>query len=385
MQINKNNYESFFLDYHEGRLQAELVAELFVFLEENPELKEEFEGFENVSLPQEELPAMKGKEFLKKESINKENYTLYLTRHVDGSLSSVEINLLNEFLKTNPAYKDEVALFEKTKLVADLSIVYPGKASLKKPVPLFFSHVSWNYLAVAACILILLGVFFLRQERKNIPETAERSGQSLPLPAVQKIQEELDSSKQLKSTPFQIEKNIKSLTGKDPVSMFPQKLAQANQASHIKRKNRNQLAKSTLQNLDIQDEVQRMEPVEVRLSIAEQEMIQVKQKPVSQPTDYYTLTGESVIASEFPTIGVAFRDMTRKSIQKSIDDKPLANDLFSEQIPGKVKRIRFLSWCIEKVSGKKVDIQTTYSPFGELTAYHVSAGRLQFGKTFASR
>ncbi len=53
MSINRNNYEAFFLDYFEGRLPEEGKEELMRFLELNPDLKKEFEGFEPVYLPKE--------------------------------------------------------------------------------------------------------------------------------------------------------------------------------------------------------------------------------------------------------------------------------------------------------------------------------------------
>ena len=50
MNINKNNYEAFFLDYHEGNLSPQQVADLLLFIEQHPELEEEFESFENFSI-----------------------------------------------------------------------------------------------------------------------------------------------------------------------------------------------------------------------------------------------------------------------------------------------------------------------------------------------
>ena len=50
MKINSHNYESWFLDYFERNLTAQQEKELFLFLDENPTLKEEFEAFENISL-----------------------------------------------------------------------------------------------------------------------------------------------------------------------------------------------------------------------------------------------------------------------------------------------------------------------------------------------
>ena len=53
MGINKENYEAYFLDYQEGTLAPGQVAELMVFLEMYPELKEELETFDlnNIDYP----------------------------------------------------------------------------------------------------------------------------------------------------------------------------------------------------------------------------------------------------------------------------------------------------------------------------------------------
>jgi len=50
MQINRNNYEAYFLDYRENNLSPEQVAELMIFLEQNPDLKASFEAYENIEL-----------------------------------------------------------------------------------------------------------------------------------------------------------------------------------------------------------------------------------------------------------------------------------------------------------------------------------------------
>ncbi len=44
--ITKNNYEAYLLDYVEENLSPELIAELMLFFENNPELKEDLEAFE---------------------------------------------------------------------------------------------------------------------------------------------------------------------------------------------------------------------------------------------------------------------------------------------------------------------------------------------------
>ncbi len=62
--ITKNNYEAFLLDYIEGNLSPEMRAELMLFFENHPELKEDLDDFELVSTNPEEI-IFKDKESLK--------------------------------------------------------------------------------------------------------------------------------------------------------------------------------------------------------------------------------------------------------------------------------------------------------------------------------
>ena len=50
MKINRNNYESFFLDYLEGNLSKADVAMVEKFISLNPDLKEELRNFEIIDL-----------------------------------------------------------------------------------------------------------------------------------------------------------------------------------------------------------------------------------------------------------------------------------------------------------------------------------------------
>src|SRR6218665_1280814 len=130
MNINKHNYEAFFLDYHEGNLTPQQVAELLLFVEQHPELKEAFESFENISLEDFELPSFEFKAGLKKE-ITEENKDTYFIGAVENTLTPAEQQLLDNFLKQHPRFLPELALYKKTKLSADPAIVFEDKATLK--------------------------------------------------------------------------------------------------------------------------------------------------------------------------------------------------------------------------------------------------------------
>ena len=50
MEINRNNYEVWLTDFMDGKLSATRTEELMSFLDQNPNLKEEFEGLETIIL-----------------------------------------------------------------------------------------------------------------------------------------------------------------------------------------------------------------------------------------------------------------------------------------------------------------------------------------------
>lgn len=147
MDINKLNYELYFVDYHEGNLSTEQVAELMVFLEQHPELNAEFEsfgGFEELNLD----VAFSGKSSLKKEvvstpNINEQNADEILIADLEGDLSATEQAELNEFLDKNAFYKEDQAIYQKTKLTPP-DVSYADKAALKKPriIPAWMQRVA---------------------------------------------------------------------------------------------------------------------------------------------------------------------------------------------------------------------------------------------------
>lgn len=131
MNINLNNYEAFFLDYHEGNLTPEQVADLLLFVEQHPQLKEEFENFEDITLYDLSPISFEHKSDLKK-NITAENCEEYFIRSAEGDLTSTEKTLLADFIKQHPHYSSDLELFAKTIVKADSSIVFENKAALKR-------------------------------------------------------------------------------------------------------------------------------------------------------------------------------------------------------------------------------------------------------------
>lgn len=167
MNINIHNYEAYFLDYHEGTLSLELVKELMEFLSRHPELKEELESFEAVTLNAPLKITYEEKENLKKYTgkITSSSFDEYAVEYVEGILPGERQKELAAFINLNPHFEKEFELYKKTKLTPDTAIVFDDKASLKKKES---KPVIW-YWSAAASVAILIGAFFMvnRNESPN--------------------------------------------------------------------------------------------------------------------------------------------------------------------------------------------------------------------------
>lgn len=186
MKINKHNYEIFFLDYHEGNLDASTIEELLVFVENNPDLQEEFESFEEISIPVNESIKLDIKSDLKKTSvfstknINEKNYEEYFLAYFENDLPEKECTEILEFADKNPSLKKEFELSGKVFLTPDSSITYDNKSSLKKH--LFYpARIIYYSIGIAASLLILTGIYFLLSPKQNTRDYATNSPTKLPL------------------------------------------------------------------------------------------------------------------------------------------------------------------------------------------------------------
>lgn len=165
MAINRNNYELFFLDYYEKMLQPEVVAELMIFLEENPDLKDEFESFSIVSLPEENLhfdykDSLKKKNYQPTKNIDNFNYEEWMIGRVEGDLNHSEKEEFDLFLENNPAARLEFSYFKKVVLKPS-DISFEDKESLKKAIIIPFYRKGLVYIfSTAALVLLLLGLYF---------------------------------------------------------------------------------------------------------------------------------------------------------------------------------------------------------------------------------
>lgn len=142
MNINQNNYEAWFLDYYEKQLSAEQVAELFLFLEQHPLLKEEFDAFADISIT---TPLIAEEKLFNKQSLKKydevceENIQEWLIAQLEGDLTTQQLYSLENFLVAHPAYLKDQAILAKTKSENKTDEQFEKHSSLKQ-----FSAITTN-------------------------------------------------------------------------------------------------------------------------------------------------------------------------------------------------------------------------------------------------
>jgi hypothetical protein len=164
MKINKNNYEAFFLDYHEGKISSADKAELEKFLSQNGDLEKEFYDFENISIQPGKV-VFAEKKLLKKELsdvsvINDENFDEFCVAKLEGDLSEKENLNFEKYLNNNSNKTLDYKLYLKTLLVPYKSIVYPNKGRLKRRTIHKNANSIYILISAAASIAILLFIYF---------------------------------------------------------------------------------------------------------------------------------------------------------------------------------------------------------------------------------
>lgn len=149
MNISKSNCEAFFLDYYEGNLSEAQIAEMFAFLKANPDQREVFESFADVSVDTDNLHSPDFS-FLKKatEVDVHETAEQWMVAAAEGTISAEDRISLDKYLIDNPAKRADLLAFEKTILRADENESFGDLSALKKRIAI--TAENFEYYAIAS-------------------------------------------------------------------------------------------------------------------------------------------------------------------------------------------------------------------------------------------
>jgi anti-sigma factor RsiW len=180
LNINRHNYEEFFLLYVDGELNETQRREVESFVQHHADLAEELEMLQqSVLLPDEISFGQKEILFKTETSISINNYEEFFLLSVDQELTDTQRNEVERFVLQHPELQDAFTLLHETKLPIE-TVVFEDKASLYKSeerdrriVPF-----TWLRMGAAAAVLAIIGALWF----------ANRDGSSLTTKEVAAVQ-----------------------------------------------------------------------------------------------------------------------------------------------------------------------------------------------------
>ncbi len=177
MNINRHNYEEFFLLYVDNELTAGQREIVEAFVAGNPDLQEEFDLINQSTFTTDaKLDDAFMQSLLKpveESSVNEEQLLLY----VDEELPAAEKANVEKELLTNTSLQKELLWLRRSQVKPDTSIVFPDKQLLYKqaePARVFSLSASARRWSAAAAIVVLLGsAMWLLMDKENTNDPAK--------------------------------------------------------------------------------------------------------------------------------------------------------------------------------------------------------------------
>lgn len=184
MQINRTNYENFFLLYVDGELSTTEMQAVERFALENSDLGSELDALLETKLSVEDGFGFLDKEVLYRTAsnvINEINYEEQFLLFLDNELTETENEQTKSFLVAHPELQASFELLQQTKLpqetisFGDKSVLYQKEAS--KPVAIG----RWRMAVAAAMIGLMVMVWNLLPTNKQA-DPMVKAGKTTALP-----------------------------------------------------------------------------------------------------------------------------------------------------------------------------------------------------------
>lgn len=214
MKITRTNYEEFAISYLDGTLDPVDTAELLLFLEQNPDLNDEFQELNKISLKPDTDIQYNYKELLMQPAdvdainLSTDNYNFYFIAACEGDLSEKGMIAVKQFVGMHPELELALETFNSVKLIADLEISFPDAAKLRKPA-IIKTSIRYLILAgsVAASLLLLISLFLRLEPRSTDSLVSKLGGYEVPAATTMKK----DTVTAEKPAVLKSEKNIKTI------------------------------------------------------------------------------------------------------------------------------------------------------------------------------
>lgn len=385
MNINRSNYEEVFIDYFDGNLAAEKVAELFLFLEKNPDLKEEFESFSGEPIPGFD-EVFDNKEALKRGAVNSENIDYFLIGDIENNLTQSEQEQLQVFLKENPAFVKEHDLFKATIVAPDLSVKFPNKGNLRQPVPFAFNTNSIMRFAIAAVlVLMVIGggyILFTKSSKPEAPVLAEDQ----PVDSASSNENSINSERNFATntpTPESYQNPGQVNNTADQKANNPTSAPKHIRSNPAQRFDAGTLTPPIANNPVTADKNIYAEPLATIPAVSPTvNNAGIAMEIAGKPQQIETLASNSNASASdnYLSVWEAMRKAGDEGIRKIAGAPSDELAFVDDSETSKVKMIEVVEKGIEKISNDKVKLDAGYNETSERNSYRFSIGKLRIEK-----
>jgi hypothetical protein len=180
MEIDRSNYEIWLIDWLDGNLDDSQVARVVLFLDENPDIREEFYELSKARIQSpDELFVRKSGLLKTPEQMPEQQFEHLCIASLENDLSPFQKEELTAIINSDARKKSIFELYQKTRLIPH-EIIYPGKAKLLRrsiyPVIYRFSVIGLSAAAIIALVITPL----VRSPRSAKIKTNETAGIQAP-------------------------------------------------------------------------------------------------------------------------------------------------------------------------------------------------------------
>lgn len=182
MNINRHNYEEYFLLYADNELPAAEKNMVEAFLTANPDLQQEMQLLLHTILKPVHVVFENKEHLLKAQPVNPDIQQQLLLL-LDNELAAGEKEPIQLLIKNEEAVKKEWDLLQQTKLPATDTLIFTDKASLYKKEEGRVIGFGWWRMAAAA-LLVGFGIWgtvsYLNNSTTVLPSTASSNNRVKP-------------------------------------------------------------------------------------------------------------------------------------------------------------------------------------------------------------
>ncbi|MDN3658298.1 hypothetical protein QWZ08_21775 [Ferruginibacter paludis] len=184
MNINRNNYESFFLLYTDNELSAAERKAVELFVKDNADLKQELDMLQQTVVQPDKFIFSAKNSLLKPEAISAETEERLLL-YIDGELSAPMTKELKAVVSADNKVAAGLSVLLQAKLSADTTIVFPDKNVLYRKDDNKVIPFGWWKLAAAA-VFIGFGIWGMKwyANQTNVDTANQVASTTNPQPAI---------------------------------------------------------------------------------------------------------------------------------------------------------------------------------------------------------